>query len=59
MGSIRVGNTDFPIEILKALTLDECKQRFHYLPPKVVEVAYNEVNPKPKRKRKRKKVDSE
>ena len=46
MSYIRVGRTDFPVEQLKTTDLETLKAKYYYLNPKVVELAFYQVNPK-------------
>jgi hypothetical protein len=52
---IRIHRTDFHIETLKSISLDEAKERFKHISERTVEAAWRECNPK--RKRKKKSVD--
>jgi hypothetical protein len=52
---IRIHRTDFHIETLKSISLDEAKERFKHISERTVEAAWKECNPR--RKRKKKSVD--
>ena len=49
---IRIHRTDFHIETLKSISLEEAKQRFSHISERTVEAAWRECNPKRRRKKK-------